>query len=275
MKIVGKCCSQDAVFFSILRKIRDKFNPFLQPMIGQSFIVLNTVDSTNNHAMKLVREHKTSHGTVFFALEQTKGKGQRNKHWESKAGENLLMSVVIDCTKYALRKQFQLSMVTSLACYNLLKKYAGDETGIKWPNDLYWRDRKAGGILIENIINGNNWETAVLGIGINVNQTAFPVMNRKAVSLKQISGKDHDPIEVAKELCIELEKMISLLDADKSEELLELYNKVLYKKDQVSRFKKDNLTIEAKVKGVNIDGNLMLEGFSDPTISWGEMEWID
>ena len=135
--------------------------------------------------------------------------------------------------------------------------------------------RKAGGILIENIINGNNWETAVLGIGINVNQTAFPVMNRKAVSLKQISGKDHDPIEVAKELCIELEKMISLLDADKSEELLELYNKVLYKKDQVSRFKKDNLTIEAKVKGVNIDGNLMLEGFSDPTISWGEMEWID
>jgi BirA family biotin operon repressor/biotin-[acetyl-CoA-carboxylase] ligase len=244
-------------------------------MIGQSFIVLNTVDSTNNHAMQLVRGNKASHGTVFFALEQTKGKGQRNKNWESKAGENLLMSAVIDCTKYALRKQFQLSMVTSLACYNLLKKYAGDETAIKWPNDLYWRDRKAGGILIENIINGNNWETAVLGIGINVNQTVFPVMNRKAVSLKQISGKEHDPIEVAKELCLELEKMISLLNDDNSDELLASYNNSLYKKDQIVRFNKENLTIEARVKGVNIDGNMMLEGFSNPTISWGEMEWID
>jgi hypothetical protein len=49
----------------------------------------------------------------------------------------------------------------------------------------------------------------------------------------------------------------------------------LYKKDQVVRFNKENLTIEARVKGVNIDGNMMLEGFSNQTISWGEMEWID
>jgi BirA family biotin operon repressor/biotin-[acetyl-CoA-carboxylase] ligase len=244
-------------------------------MIGQSFIVLNTVDSTNNHAMKLVRENEASHGTVFFALEQTKGKGQRNKSWISKPGENLLMSVIIDCSKFALSKQFLLSMVTSLACNNLLKKYIGDELSIKWPNDLYWRDRKAGGILIENIINGNHWETAVLGIGININQTEFPVMNRKAVSLKQISGKEHDPIELAKELCMELKKMISMMNDDKSDELLVLYNQALYKKDEIAKFNKDNLTIEARVKGVNIDGNLMLEGFSNPMISWGEMEWID
>jgi BirA family biotin operon repressor/biotin-[acetyl-CoA-carboxylase] ligase len=244
-------------------------------MIGQSFIVLNTVDSTNNHAMNLVREGKASHGAVFFALEQTQGKGQRNKNWLSNPGENLMMSVVIDCKKYALSQQFLLSMATSLACFNLLKKYTGDEMSIKWPNDLYWRDRKAGGILIENIINGNNWEIAVLGIGINVNQTQFPIMNRKPVSIKQISGKVHDPIEMAKELCTELEKMISFINNDKSIELLALYNNSLYKKDQVVRFNKDNLSIEAKVKGVNIDGNLQLEGASNPTISWGEMDWID
>jgi BirA family biotin operon repressor/biotin-[acetyl-CoA-carboxylase] ligase len=244
-------------------------------MIGQSFIVLNTIESTNNHAMKLVREGKASHGMAFFALEQTQGKGQRNKSWLSNLGENLLTSVVLDCKNYELNQQFSLSMATSLACFNLLKKYGGDEMSIKWPNDLYWRDRKAGGILIENIIIGNHWETAVLGIGINVNQTKFPEMHRNPVSLKQISGKVHDPIEMAKELCIELEKMTSFITKEKSGELLLLYNNSLYKKDQLVRFNKNNLSIEARVKGVDMDGNLMLEGDSNPTIAWGDMEWVD
>ena len=244
-------------------------------MIGHSFIVLDTVDSTNNHAMKLVREEKAPAGVVVFALEQTQGKGQRSKNWLSNSGENLIMSVVVDCRKYALSQQFELSMATSLACYNLLKKYAGDEMSIKWPNDLYWRDRKAGGILIENVINGNNWETAVLGIGINVNQTEFPDMNRKPVSLKQISGKFHDPIELAKKLCNELEETINYLNDSKTTELLSRYNNCLYKKDEVVRFNKNNLFIEAKVKGVNISGELMLEGLSNPTIAWGEMDWME
>ena len=224
--------------------------------------------------MKQVRLNQASHGSVFFAMEQTKGKGQRSKNWISNPGENLLMSVLIDCTTFEISQQFILSMATSLACYNLLKKYVGDDLSIKWPNDLYWRDRKAGGILIENIINGNKWESAVLGIGININQTVFPIMNRKAVSLKQISGKEYDPIELAKELCVELEKMISLMNNKKSDELLNSYNYSLYKKEQVVKFNKGSLTIEARVKGVDINGNLMLEGFSDPTISWGEMDWI-
>lgn len=244
-------------------------------MIGHSFIVLDTVDSTNNHAMRLVREGKAPAGMVVFALEQTNGKGQRSNNWQSNKCENLIMSVVIDCTKHALSQQFELSMATSLACYNLLKKYIGDETSIKWPNDLYWRDRKAGGILIENVINGNKWETAVLGIGINVNQTQFPDMKRKPVSLRQITGKIHDPIELAKELCNELEKTINHIASAKKNELLSQYNDRLYKKDKVVRFNKDNLFIEAKVKGVNSEGDLLLEGLTNTKMAWGEMDWVD
>jgi len=85
----------------------------------------------------------------------------------------------------------------------------------------------------------------------------------------------HDPIEMAKELCIELEKMTSFISKEKSVELLSLYNNSLYKKDQIVRFNKNNLSIEARVKGVNMDGNLLLEGDSNPIISWGEMDWID
>jgi BirA family biotin operon repressor/biotin-[acetyl-CoA-carboxylase] ligase len=129
--------------------------------------------------------------------------------------------------------------------------------------------------LIENILNGSSWEKAVLGIGININQTQFPEMKRKPVSVKQISGKSHDPIEMAKELCIELEKAISLVVDEQTIELLKQYNQDLYKKDQIVKFSKDNLTIDARVKGVDLNGNLILDGYSSPKLSWGEMEWID
>ena len=95
-------------------------------------------------------------------------------------------------------------------------KYAGDETKIKWPNDLYWQDRKAGGILIESIVRSResgvgSWEWAIIGIGININQTTFPDDLPNPVSLKQITGKNFDPVELAKELCGLLDKRFTEL----------------------------------------------------------------
>ena len=225
--------------------------------------------------MKLAREGHSTDGMAFFALEQTQGKGQMNKNWVSNSGENLLMSVVLDCKKYDLKQQFQLSMLVSVACCNLLKKYAGDELSIKWPNDLYWRDRKAGGILIENIIVGNKWDTAVIGIGININQTQFEEMQRRPVSLRQISGKEQDPVQMARELCAELNQCMIYMGTENKTELLMYYNKMLYKKEQLVSFSKSNNQFELKVKGVNKDGNLVVEGYTHPTISWGELDWID
>ncbi len=265
----------NAVFFSILRKIRDKFIAFPHLMIGEPFIILDTIDSTNNHAMKLARDGSVSDGTVFFALEQTKGKGQMNKNWTSNKGENILMSIVLDCRSYQLNQQFLLSMATSLACNNVLKKYAIDGMTIKWPNDLYWRDRKAGGILIENIVISGVWETAVVGIGININQTQFDEMQRKPVSLKQITGKNLDPIIIAKEICLELDHYRSLLDPEKKELLLSMYNQVLYKRNELVLFRKDSLEIKAKIKGVNMEGKLILNEQPLQLLKWGELEWVE
>jgi BirA family biotin operon repressor/biotin-[acetyl-CoA-carboxylase] ligase len=140
-------------------------------MASQPFIILNTTESTNNHAMEALRSGNVADGTVFFALEQTKGKGQRSKSWFSNKGENLVLSTIRDTTALKIDNQFQISCITALACHDLISSYTDDDVRIKWPNDLYWRDRKAGGILIENMIKGNSWDKAIIGIGININQT--------------------------------------------------------------------------------------------------------
>ena len=214
------------------------------------------------------------YGTVFFALEQTQGKGQRSKTWESKPGENIVMSIYTDSRGLTVYEQVIFSFATSLAAYKLLKKYAGDETSIKWPNDIYWRDRKAGGILIENVIKGNSWDYSVIGIGININQTTFEKMDRQPVSLKQITGKTFDPILLAKELCIELESILNKVGESPLDWLISQYNDALYKKGQSVTLKKDNIQFDALIKGVNKKGNLVVEQGFEREYVFGEVSWV-
>src|SRR6185503_10759734 len=136
-------------------------------------------------------------------------------------------------------------------------------TFIKWPNDLYWKDKKAGGILIENIISSgpdgtSHWKWAIVGIGININQTEFPPELPHAVSLKQITGKNADPIELAKELCIIITDRLTLLRSGGFDSSYAEYNKNLYKKGQLIKLKKDNRVFEAELIGVSTSGKLIV-----------------
>ena len=118
--------------------------------LGSPFIELQSVDSTNNYARKLLYEGLAQHGTAIFAHEQLAGKAQRGKTWSSDKGTNVILSLVVKPRSLLLTQQFQLSVCVAVAVHELFMKYAGDEAKIKWPNDLYWQDRKAGGILIES-----------------------------------------------------------------------------------------------------------------------------
>ena len=133
--------------------------PFAGNPIGKPFIELQSIDSTNKYAMALIRgndvperQGEAQHGTAIFSHEQTAGKGQRGKEWISEKGSNIVLSILLNPYPLALTDQFKLSVCVAVSIHELLSKYAGDETKIKWPNDLYWRDRKAGGVLIENIV---------------------------------------------------------------------------------------------------------------------------
>jgi BirA family biotin operon repressor/biotin-[acetyl-CoA-carboxylase] ligase len=244
-------------------------------MIGKPYIILSTVDSTNNHAMRLIREGKAAQGMVIFALEQTEGKGQRGRSWQSESGKNIMMSTLIQGSRFSINEQFPLSASIALACYDFFSKYAGDETRIKWPNDLYWRDRKAGGVLIENTVKEGKLEWIVAGTGININQVDFSAaMHAKAVSLKQITGKEFDPFQLSKELLLCIEKRIDLLLANGAHQAISAYNDLLYKKGEEAMFRKNQIVYKAMVRQVNISGELEIEHGVQETIRHGEIEWV-
>lgn len=242
--------------------------------IGEPFFELHEVDSTNIYAIDKVQANLAAHGTAFFANKQFAGKGQRGKTWISESGSNIILSVVIDPSFLLINQQFALSVMASLAVFDFFSSYAGEETKIKWPNDLFWRDRKAAGILIENHLQGNKWQYSVIGIGININQTEFSPLIQQPVSLKQITGKAHDPVRLAKEVCGYLQKRYVALQAGEMQAQLDAYNSHLYKKNETVRFKKDTIVFSAQVKSANQSGELLVEDGLQDSFQFGEIVWV-
>jgi BirA family biotin operon repressor/biotin-[acetyl-CoA-carboxylase] ligase len=189
-------------------------------------------------------------------------------------------------------QQFQLSMCVAVSACRFLGKYAGCPITIKWPNDLYRQDRKAGGILIENILGtkrqdtgqdevktpraetGSGWQWAVVGIGININQDSFPAGLPNPVSLRQITGKPHDPCVLAKELHQSILQGFRSLVISGPQPFYSQYNELLYRKGEVARFRKDNRVFEATVQGVSMEGRLRVRHALDEEWGFGEVEWL-
>ncbi|MCB0573965.1 MAG: biotin--[acetyl-CoA-carboxylase] ligase, partial [Saprospiraceae bacterium] len=168
--------------------------------IGKVYHRFDQLPSTNDHAAELIAKSTPPEGTVIRAASQTAGRGQFGSRWESAAGKNLTLSVILYPDWLEAGAQFHLSMATALALHDtvysivqnlpdesLLK--AGEPSTvyrlpstvhrppstvkIKWPNDLYLGDRKAAGILIQNSLSGAHLQSSILGIGLNVNQPEF------------------------------------------------------------------------------------------------------
>lgn len=225
------------------------------------------------YAMEQVLAGMAGHGAAFFAHSQTEGKGQRGKTWQSEPGSNIALSIIADTSFLSVPEAFSLSVCVALAVYDVIHLYTGDETKLKWPNDLYWRDRKAGGILIENHLRGQSWPWSVIGIGINVNQTWFPEHMGQPVSLKQVTGKDHNPLLLAKEICAALElRYRQLLDGG-FKTLLQQYNGLLFSKGQQVRLKKDNMAFSCTIEGVSAWGDLLVSGAMQDSFRFGEVQW--
>jgi BirA family biotin operon repressor/biotin-[acetyl-CoA-carboxylase] ligase len=241
--------------------------------IGHLFIELPTVNSTNIYAMEQVHARMAKHGTVFFAHEQTRGKGQRGNAWNSNKDENITLSVVYEPISLHPASAFALSAAVALACYRFCKVYTGDEISIKWPNDLYWRDRKAGGILIENNIRGQRWEFAIAGIGLNINQINFPPELPNPVSFRQITGKIFPVVALAKELCDHLQEIWTILTRNPQMVISE-YNNALYKRGEKVRLKHASRIFDARIDGVNVNGQLEVFTTVSEQFNFGDISWI-
>ena len=258
------------------------------------FVELQSVDSTNNYAFAQIHAGLAHHGSAFFAHEQVRGKGQRGKLWKAERDANIILSIVINPKPLLLSQQFQLSACVAVSAWQLFKQYAGDDTAIKWPNDIYWQDRKAGGILVEGIVGKKealwqvtelgqsspgtqdtaDWKWAIAGMGININQVGFPEELKNPVSLKQITGKDHDPFNLAKELYLILNKNLTDLIANGFDNIYDLYVNCLYKKDKTVKFKKGSRVFNATVKKVTKSGSLLVQHSIEEEFNFGELEWL-
>ena len=238
---------------------------------GRFLSIIDSVDSTNNYAMQKVHARLAKHGDAWLAKHQTQGKGQRNKHWMAEPGQNITISIVAEPNFLRPDNPFPLIAAVALGIYDFFKHYAGEESRIKWPNDIYWRDRKAGGILIENAIRDKNWLFAVIGVGLNINQSDFGEFN--AASLCSITGKEYDIISLAKELLVFLENRYDALMSS-PQKIMEDYCGVLYKRNERVVFKKENESFEARVCGVSDTGSLIVETDREIHLSWGSVEWV-
>ena len=263
------------MFNDYIVKIKDNFNAFgSEYMIGKPFNILSVTDSTNNHAMRLIKSGNVSHGEAYFALEQTAGKGQKGRIWKSETGQNIMISIVLSRNLPEISNQFRLSTATALACHDLFNTETAGDTTIKWPNDIYWRDRKAGGILIENVISGNKITHAVLGIGLNINQTTFPDVEKKVVSLKQITGKTFDPLDLAGKLCSFLsQRLENGIDSKYSEQLTE-FNTHLFSRHEKVRFLRNEKEEEGIISHVTEKGKLCIKQHKSMYVSLGEITWL-
>jgi BirA family transcriptional regulator, biotin operon repressor / biotin---[acetyl-CoA-carboxylase] ligase len=233
------------------------------------------VDSTNNYAMAMVQNGTANSGDAVFAMEQSSGKGRRGKSWESQRGDNILLTVLAQMQWLPVQRQFHLSIAVALACYDFFSEYTKESIKIKWPNDIFINDRKAGGILIENVIKGNLWQWAIIGIGLNINQESFEKDTLNAISLKQIIGEHYDVIQLSHKLHESVLKRIGALQSGESGKMLIEYNENLFCRNKTVKLKKGNIVFKTEIKRVSASGELITKDVMERGFGFDEVQWMD
>jgi BirA family biotin operon repressor/biotin-[acetyl-CoA-carboxylase] ligase len=227
--------------------------------VGQNVISKDIVDSTNSAATSLLDETRLPEGTVIIAKEQHAGRGQQGTTWESEHGKNLLASFILYPTFLHPINIFHLNMSISLALYDFGNKLLKNDVSVKWPNDLYYKNKKLAGLLIENSIRNNEFNYSIVGIGININQTKFSANAANPTSFKAILKNDLDMTEVFNLLCGCIEARYLQLKSTKSDDLKNEYLKVLYKFNIPATYKVGEKIVSREIVDVMNDGKLVLK----------------
>ena len=223
------------------------------------YIKVSQTASTNTYLSRLAAT--LPGGTVIYTPSQTAGRGQKGNSWESEDGKNLTISLLLKRPPVKARDQFYLSEAAALAVVEALADEAGEGFTVKWPNDVYWQDKKVCGMLIENSLDGTDIATCIIGIGINVNQERFVSDAPNPVSFLNITGREHDLMTLLKSVCSRIEELVcSLSDEDARSDLHCRYMAALYRNDGAMYLYEDasGQRFMASVDGIAPDGTLTL-----------------
>ena len=221
-------------------------------------IPIAETDSTNNYLSELGERESVKEFTVALADFQTAGKGQRGNSWEAEKGKNLLFSFVLYPTFLEARRQFLLSQIVSLSVKEELDEWVED-ISVKWPNDIYWKDKKICGMLIENDLTGMYIARSISGIGININQEHFLSNAPNPVSLKQITGQEYDRHLILGNIMQRVKTYYAALQKGETDFIAERYGQALFRKEGMHPYRDSDGEFNARLAGVEADGHFVLE----------------
>lgn len=214
--------------------------------------------STNSLIRELIKDESLPEGSAVVANFQTEGRGQVGNVWESEAGKNLLLSVVLYPSCVPANRQFLISQIAALSVKETLDAYI-EHVSVKWPNDIYWEDKKICGMLIENDISGHHLYCSIIGIGININQPSFRGNAPNPISLYQILGKEIDREEVlSRFFSVFYREYINLLK-EAYEDVRVRYRAALYRGDGFHVYEDADGKFEACVYDIEPTGHLLLK----------------
>lgn len=222
----------------------------------EKIIRLKEIDSTNRFLREL-KDEQEDEMVVAVADFQTAGKGQGSHTWESEAGKNLLFSIKVHPRWVPVRQQFLLSMAGAIAIKEALETYV-DGITLKWPNDVYWNDKKISGTLIETSIDSKGIKTCIFGIGINVNQEAFHSDAPNPVSLRKILGYEVDKDELLQKVIEGFRQYYELLRRADYMDVSGIYHLSLYRRKGFHRYEDADGDFEGAFVEVEDDGHLIL-----------------
>ena len=223
-------------------------------------IHLPETDSTNRWLHDHADELSADGLTVVWTDHQTAGKGCGTNTWESERGQNLLFSVLCRPKAVSATQQFLLLEVMALAVKYILDYCLpqGEELKIKWPNDIYWHDRKLGGTLTECALSGQHMRWCIIGTGLNINQTVFSHELPNPVSIAQITGNVLLLEPLLQRITSCFEHRLNHLEQGNANELQDEYMAALYRRYGYYSYHDNKGGFEAEIVSVASDGTLTL-----------------
>jgi BirA family biotin operon repressor/biotin-[acetyl-CoA-carboxylase] ligase len=230
--------------------------------------------STNDLLKELVQAGSVSEDSGIFTDHQTAGKGQHGKCWHDVPHMNLALSLLLRPARLQHQSQFLFNKLIVSALHQVLADFARDLT-IKWPNDIFHKDRKLAGILIENAWQGSQWNLSIVGIGVNVNGMEFPAFQTAATSLRQAAQAKLDLGigQLAEDIAV---NVLNWYRNQSPKEVEAYYHRYLYAKGVYRCFVAGGKHFTAAIKGVTPDGSLQLFDSSGDVVpfSHGNVQFV-
>jgi BirA family transcriptional regulator, biotin operon repressor / biotin---[acetyl-CoA-carboxylase] ligase len=238
-------------------------------------ITLPETGSTNRYAAELLKLEAVEEFTTIRAVDQTAGKGQKGSWWESEKEKNLTFTIIVKPTFLPFDRHFFLSVITSLSITDFVQTSIPG-VSIKWPNDIYWDNKKIGGILIENTLGPTEFKESLLGIGLNINQEVFISDAPNPSSLKQITGNHYPLEESLHNILMHFQYRYRQLQEEAYAILLREYYSRMLGYGTIRSFESNGKRFLASIKGVKESGELILERMdgAELVFNFKELEFL-